>query len=328
MNTINSGHSVFKYYSSVVPKQVEWLWYPYIPYGKLTIIQGDPGEGKSTFILNIAAALSTGGSLPDGSSFELPQNVVYQCAEDDAEDTIKPRLLAAGADCNRIAYIVDDNRELNVADDRIELTIKQTNARLFILDPLQSYLTQEGDMCSMGHMRSLLGKLSLIAARYKCAIVLICHMSKSESNKKLYRSLGSIDIVAIARSVLMVSRDESDSTIRYVYPIKSSLAEEGDGVAFKFGENGKIEWIETSKIEDFLNVSIPGDVSKRDICSERLIEMLKQGPMPCKEIMNELKSSSIAPRTINKAKKDLEIESVKIGNTWYWRLPGNPAGEA
>ena len=160
MNTINSGHSVFKYYSSVVPKQVEWLWYPYIPYGKLTIIQGDPGEGKSTFILNIAAALSTGGSLPDGSSFELPQNVVYQCAEDDAEDTIKPRLIAAGADCDRIAYIVDDNRELNVADDRIELTIRQTNARLFILDPLQSYLTQEGDMCSMGHMRSLLGNLS------------------------------------------------------------------------------------------------------------------------------------------------------------------------
>ncbi len=126
----------------------------------------------------------------------------------------------------------------------------------------------------------------------------------------------------------MVSRDESDSSIRYVYPIKSSLAEEGEGVAFKFGEKGKIEWIETPKIEDFLNVTINDEVNKRDICSDRLIEMLKQGPLPCKDIMKELESYSIAPRTIHKAKKDLKIESIKTGNTWYWRLPGDPAGEA
>ena len=87
------------YYNAVSSKEVDWLWYPYIPYGKITILQGDPGEGKSTMMMQLAALITTGKAMPDGSGDKIPGNVIYQAAEDGIEDTIKPRLEAAGADC-------------------------------------------------------------------------------------------------------------------------------------------------------------------------------------------------------------------------------------
>lgn len=134
-----------EYYSQVRARRVEWLWYPYIPYGKLTVIQGDPGEGKSTLILNIAALLSTGQPMPDGTPIDKPQTIIYQCAEDSVEDTIKPRLLMAGADCDKVAFIVEDDESLTLTDDRIENAIKNTGARLFILDPIQAFIPPDSD---------------------------------------------------------------------------------------------------------------------------------------------------------------------------------------
>lgn len=147
---MSNGLLQYEYFSSVTQHKVEWLWYPYIPYGKLTILQGDPGEGKSTFMLNVAALLTRGKNMPDGYQVKEPQKVVYQTAEDNLADTVKPRLIAAGADCNRIAYIVDEEEPLTLMDSRIESVIQQTKARLFILDPLQAYLTQDSDMFSAG----------------------------------------------------------------------------------------------------------------------------------------------------------------------------------
>ena len=129
----------YEYFSSVNQREVEWLWYPYIPYGKITILQGDPGEGKSTFMLNIAALLTQGKAMPDGYPILKPQKVVYQTAEDNIADTVKPRLIAAGADCNKVSYIVDDNSPLTFEDPRLERIIIETEARLLILDPLQAY---------------------------------------------------------------------------------------------------------------------------------------------------------------------------------------------
>ena len=164
-------NEIFEYFSQVKEEPVDWLWYPYIPCGKITLLQGDPGEGKSTFILNIAALLTQGKDMPDGYHIDTPHTIVYQCAEDGTADTIKPRLLSAGADCNRVAYIIDEYGELTLDDTRIEDTIRETGARLLILDPLQSYLVQDGDMHSAGRMRMILGKLAGIAAKYHCAVV-------------------------------------------------------------------------------------------------------------------------------------------------------------
>ena len=92
-------------YSEVQSTDVRWLWYPFIAIGKITLLQGDPGDGKSTMMMNLIAELSTGGKTPDGCKIGAPQKVIYQCSEDGVSDTIKPRLERCGADCKKIAFI-------------------------------------------------------------------------------------------------------------------------------------------------------------------------------------------------------------------------------
>ena len=311
---------LYSYYSQVREQTIDWLWYPYIPCGKITVLQGDPGDGKSTFILNIAALLTRGKPMPDGYPAKQPQTVIYQCSEDSLADTIKPRLVAAGADCSRVAYIIDDTGELNLKDHRIERTIQETNARLFILDPLQSYLVQDGDMQSAVRMRMLLGKLSIIAAKYACAIVLVSHMSKASSGKNLYRSLGSIDIAAIARSVLMISRDE-ESEIRYMFPVKSSLAPEGPPIGFTFDKETGFQWIHSGTPDSNIpDISRNAETQKLDLCYMTLIDLLKEGEALSVDILNHFADIGVSERTVYTAKKRLGIQSVKKNGVWYWRL--------
>lgn len=312
----------FEYFSKVQQTPVDWLWYPYIPYGKLTLLQGDPGEGKSTFILNVAALLSKGEPMPDGFPVFMPQNIVYQCAEDNISDTVKPRLLMAGADCDRIAYIIDEEDSLSIDDDRIEMVIQETGARLFVLDPLQAFLSQDRDMQSAPRMRTILGKLASVAARQKCAVVLVGHMNKATGGKKLYRGLGSIDIAAIARSVLMIARDEENDT-RYMYQIKSSLAPEGQAIGFRFDAENGFHWLGPCE-----NMSIKGseDVlidTKRSIAARHIYESLKERDTPVTELMEILAHLGISMRTINSAKKDLDVRSYRKDALWYWSLPNN-----
>lgn len=132
--------SVYQYYANVRTEPVEWLWYPYIPLGKLTVLQGDPGEGKSTFALNVVARITTGQPMPDGVPAKGKRVAIYQCAEDGIADTIKPRLQQAGADCERVAYIIDNDIALTLEDGRIETAIKDTHASVFIIDPIQAFI--------------------------------------------------------------------------------------------------------------------------------------------------------------------------------------------
>ena len=311
----------YEYFSTVRQRSVEWLWYPYIPYGKLTILQGDPGEGKSTFILNVAALLTQGKNMPDGFPVSEPQNVVYQTAEDNLADTVKPRLLSAHADCNRIAYIIDDENSLTLEDSRIELIIQQTNARLFILDPLQAYLSQDSDMLSAGRMRSQLKRLADIGAKYRCAVVIIGHMNKSSGEKNLYRGLGSIDIAAIARSVLMIARDKNDSSLRYMFPVKSSLAPEGSVISFSFDRKNGLTWQRKSNLDKSQISSYTADDGKKALASRILLGILGEQDLPGKEIIRKLEFMNISERTINTAKKELGITSYRKEKIWYWHLP-------
>lgn len=317
----NSDIFRYEFFSSVRQRKVEWLWFPYIPYGKLTILQGDPGEGKSTFILNIAALLTKGKDMPDGYPVPEPQKVVYQTAEDNLADTVKPRLIAAGADCSRIAYIVDEEYPLTLEDTRIERIIRQTGARLFILDPLQAYVSQDSDMVSAVRMRQQLRKLADIAARYRCAVVIIGHMNKSSGEKNLYRGLGSIDIAAIARSVLMISRDRMDPGIRYMFPIKSSLAPEGSAIAFSFDKKKGLHWIGKCELD---RTGIEGgetDENKKSMAGRVVRELLLEQDFRSTDIINKLKLMGVSVRTINSAKKELGVTSYRKGDAWYWHLP-------
>lgn len=316
-----NGDFQYEYFSSVKQHKVEWLWYPYIPYGKLTILQGDPGEGKSTFVLNIAALLTRGKSMPDGFPVPEAQRVIYQTAEDNISGTVKPRLVLACADCDRVAYIVDEEYPLTLEDTRVEQVIKETGARLFILDPLQGYLSQTSDIGNAGRMRSQLKKLADIAAKYRCAVVIVGHMNKSSGDKNLYRGLGSIDIAAIARSVLMISRGPKDLMIRYMFPVKSSLAPEGAVIAFSFDSQNRIFWIGKCEIDkSILNNQGISD-TKKDLAVRIIQDVLKERDVLGTDILKKLKLMDISERTINTAKKGLGILSYRKDDAWYWHIP-------
>ena len=315
------GDFQYEYFSSVTQHKVEWLWYPYIPYGKLTILQGDPGEGKSTFILNVAALLTRGKDMPDGFRVPEAQRVVYQTAEDNIADTVKPRLVAAGADCDKVAYIVDDEFPLTLEDDRIEKVIEQTGARLFILDPLQGYLSQDSDMTNAGRMRSQLKRLADIASRHRCAVVIVGHMNKASGEKHLYRGLGSIDIAAIARSVLMISRDKENPTIRYMFPVKSSLAPEGAAIAFSLSGMLGFCWMGQRDIDTNALSSYSLDDSKKALAMRVIQDMLADHDVLSTDIVKKLKLMDVSERTMNKAKKEIGIVSYRKRGVWYWHLP-------
>lgn len=163
----------------VQAEEVRWLWYPYIPLGKLTIVQGDPGEGKTTFVLAVVAALTRGEALPESEQARAPMSVIYQTAEDGLADTIKPRLEASGADCARVLVIDESNRELTLCDDRLEQAVHWTGARLIVLDPIQAYLGDGVDMHWANEVRPVLKCVAAMAERTGCAVILIGHMNKA-----------------------------------------------------------------------------------------------------------------------------------------------------
>ena len=168
--------------------------------------------------MNLIAELSTGGKTPDGCKIGAPQKVIYQCSEDGVSDTIKPRLERYGADCRKIAFINEEvYNGLTLDDERIRQAIIEFRPRLVVIDPIQAYLGSDSDLQIAGRARKLMRRLGMWAAGYDCAIVLIGHLNKKEGSKGLYRSLGSIDVVAAARSVLQVERDTENPDIRIVH---------------------------------------------------------------------------------------------------------------
>lgn len=222
-------------YSEVQSTDVRWLWYPFIAIGKITLLQGDPGDGKSTMMMNLIAELSTGGKTPDGCKIGAPQKVIYQCSEDGVSDTIKPRLERCGADCRKIAFINEEvYNGLTLDDERIRQAIIEFRPRLVVIDPIQAYLGSDSDLQIAGRARKLMRRLGMWAAGYDCAIVLIGHLNKKEGSKGLYRSLGSIDVVAAARSVLQVERDSENPDIRSYIKSKTVLRLRQKTSAFPF----------------------------------------------------------------------------------------------
>ena len=176
--------------SDVATETIKWLWYPYIPFGKITMVQGDPGDGKTTALLAVAAAVTTGTMLPEMREAVGPVVVIFQTAEDGLGDTIKPRLEHANADCSRVIVIDETDKALSLLDERIERAIEQTGAKLFILDPLQAYLGADVDMHRANEICPVLKRISLVAEKTGCAVVAIGHLNKS-GGKSQYRGLGS-----------------------------------------------------------------------------------------------------------------------------------------
>ena len=231
----------------VARQEVDWLYYPYLPFGKISIVQGDPGEGKTLLMMAIIARLSRGEPLFSEAFGREPMTCIYQTAEDGLGDTIKPRLEDAGADCSRVFVVNEDKAALTFTDTRIEDAITATGARLLILDPLQAYLGAQVDMHRANEVRPAFHALAGIAQRTGCAIVLVGHMNKTKGQGGLYRGLGSIDIAGAARSILLVRREKDEPSVLHLAHIKSNLAPLGQTLSFEVA-GGQVSFLGASDI--------------------------------------------------------------------------------
>lgn len=307
----------------VQAEKVDWLWYPYIPYGKITLVQGDPGDGKTTFILAVAALLTKGKQMPETDGIYTPATVIYQTAEDGLSDTIKPRLDEMGADCSRVIVIDESEQALTLSDERIEQAIIKIRAKLLILDPLQAYLGGGVDMHRANEIRPLFKALAGAAERTGCAVVIIGHMNKMNGTKGLYRGLGSIDIAAAVRSILLVGRDKENDNTRIMAHLKSSLAPEGCPIAFELDRENGFRWVGAYDIsvDDILNgTRSEREPTKKLQAISLIMEMLHDGDMPCEDIYKRLEEHDISRRTAETAKREAGVRSYKNGSEWKWSL--------
>ena len=320
-------------YSDVKAVPVNWLWYPYIAIGKITLLQGDPGDGKSTMMMNFIAELSKGGSAPDGVAFARPGKIIYQCSEDGASDTIKPRLEAAGADCRNIAFINEEiYGGLTLDDERIREAIVDWRPQLVVIDPIQSYIGNDSDLQIAVRARRLMRRIGMWASSYNCAIILIGHLSKKEGSRELYRGLGSIDVVASARSVLQVERDSQDEDIRIVKQIKNSLAPKGADLRFEIKADTGFRWLGTdvkkdvkAATEETLVDTYPKN--KHELAAILITKALSNGPVESLEIRKLMADYRIGDKTMNEVKTELGIKPYRKMRSWYWVLPGEDSKE-
>ena len=307
--------------SSVDVEEIQWIWYPYIPYGKVAIIQGDPGEGKTTFILALIALLTKGEPLPEEETATEPINVIYQTAEDGLGDTIKPRLLSAGADCDRVLVIDENEVELTLSDERLEQAINQTGAKLIVPDPMQAYLGESVDMHRANEIRPIMKRLAFLAERTGCAVILVGHMNKMQGGKSSYRGLGSIDFRAAARSVLVVGRAKDEPTLRIVAHDKSSLAPEGKSIAFELNPETGFQWKGyCDTLVDEL-ISGNGTAKSKTMLMEEELENLLTEPVSAEDVQKRATQLGISQRTLMIAKRNLGVLSEKIGDRWFWKMP-------
>lgn len=318
------------FYSDVKAVPVKWLWYPYIAIGKITLLQGDPGDGKSTMMMHLIAELSRGGATPDGKALGRPQRIIYQCSEDSVSDTIKPRLEAWGADCRNIAFI---NEEicggLTLDDERIRDAMIEFKPQLVVIDPIQSYIGNDSDLQIAVKARKLMRRIGIWASTYNCAVVLIGHLSKKERSKELYRGLGSIDVVASARSVLQVERDGQDEDIRHVRQIKNSLGPRGSDLSFEIRPETGFRWREGSRDMERREKPKPETVTeplpknKHELAALLLKNALANGPLESTDIRKIMAEYRIGEKTLNEVKQELGIKPYRKMRIWYWGLPGN-----
>ena len=293
--------------SDVELTPVEWLWKPYLPFGKLSVLQGNPGEGKTYFAMHLAAACTNGKLLPNMERLE-PFNVIYQTAEDGLGDTVKPRLIEAGADLDRVLVIDDSDVQLTLSDERIEKAIIENNARLVIIDPIQAYLGADVDMNRANEVRPIFMRLGQVAQRTGCAILLIGHLNKAAGMQSLQRGLGSIDIAAAVRSVMFIGKLKHDPTMRILTHEKSSLAPPGVSLAFSLGDEGGFRWVGEYDItaDEMLSGIEPQRETKTQQAKDLICTLLAGGKQVLSEDIDKAAlERGIPGRTVRDAKREL-----------------------
>lgn len=335
--------------SDVEPKSVRWLWPGHLPLGKLALIDGDPGLGKSALALDLAARVSRGAPMPDGSSPDLegPRGVVLLTAEDGLRDTVRPRLDAAGADPERVAALDwvpageegEGGRLPTVADlGDLHAAIRRMRAALVIVDPLTAFLGREVDAHRDTDVRSALNGLADLADAAEVTVAAIRHLNKSGGANPLYRGGGSIGFIGAARAGFLVAEAPDDPEARVLACTKQNLAPEPPSLTYRpeVSDNGRlrIAWEGESEhgARELLETPTGEERTARDEAAEFLAEELAAGPRPVGELKEAAEDLGLSWRTVQRAKRDLEIDARRQGGVgdsgrWTWELESSRARE-
>lgn len=352
-NTVYHGPEVVRL-DTVAPSCVKWLWNQRIALGKLTLIAGDPGLGKSYLTLDLASRVSTGRAMP-GDCWEngrpmdrFPGTAILLSAEDDPADTVRPRLESAGADLRRVSMVTgvrtgDALKSFSLREHLKflrDLCKQQDDVRLIVIDPISAYLGDE-EGHSNTKVRNLLAPLSKLAQDFGVAVVAVTHLNKGGqgggAGSAIYRAMGSLAFTAAARTVHLVARDPEDVERRLLVPIKNNLGQDRTGFGFTLGltaDGGTaVQWEQTptSETADALldRFSRPAGrdavaSSKVDEATSWLREELKNGPVSSKALERAAEEAGYSRRTLVRARASLGAEAVRDGEVWAVALPCDP----
>lgn len=322
--------------ANVQPEAVTWIWPGRLASGKLALLVGDPGLGKSWITLDIAARLSAGRAWPDGGTPE-PSNVLLLSAEDGIADTIRPRLDALGADVTRVHHLAvlrcrDTERAIQLIDaSAIEMAIHQTHARLVVIDPLSAYLGST-DSHRDAEVRALMAPLAAVSERSGAAVLGVMHLSKGGQRPAIYRAVGSIAFAAAARVVLAVAADPDQGERRIVAPIKSNLSKPPDALAYTLSD-GRLTWATDAVGKVDVDLLLSGPTMPRDreeqTDAERVIaELLEHDgdwPLDAKAALQAGAAHGIHERTMQRTARSLGIRISRVGfgrgGRWIWHRP-------
>jgi len=320
--------------STVTPRPLEWLWPDRLPLGKLSLLAGDPGLGKSYLTLYMAAQVSRGRAWPDDTTGwpGIPGSVVLLSAEDDVADTIQPRLVAHGADLEKVfaiqAVVFADEASapyhfsLSAHLAALEEAIAGPgDTRLVIIDPISAYLGRT-DSHKNADVRALLAPLAAVAGKHRVAIVAVSHLNKSDGTAAIYRTMGSLAFTAAARAVWLVSKDPHCNTRRLLTPAKANLAQDVGGLAFSI-QDGKVVF-ESDRLDltsdEALAKPEPEQRQDRSDAKAFLLSRLEAGPRPSAEVTAAARAAGFSGGTIRRAKEDLGVRSFQQMDCWFWRL--------
>lgn len=336
--------------ADIQPEPIKWLWPGRIALGKLTMIAGDPGLGKSLFTITVAAIVTNGGTWPVDKTESPVGDVLILSAEDDPADTLRPRLDAAGANINRTHIlksitVLDENgkpsqRMFSLKKDIASIekllpTIPE--CRLLIIDPVTAYLDGvEGN--SNSDIRGLFAPLAEVAARHNIAIVMVSHLNKSGGGKAIYRTMGSLAFTAAVRTAYVVTKDPEEAERRLVMPMKNNIAKDTTGIAYVVLEKNipsmegtvpYIEW-EPDPVITTADEALSFQENKNEEKTETdwavwfLEELLAGGPVPADRVYKEAKVNNISPKSVRRAQERLNIKPKKssFSGGWVWAIPG------
>jgi putative DNA primase/helicase len=324
--------------SAITPQPIRWLWPGRLALGKLSLIAGDPGLGKSQLTLDMVARVTTGRRWPADNAPSPSGSAMIVSAEDDPADTIIPRLIAAGADLDRV-HIVEAVRDPGAPNPERQLSLARdlglledampSDCVLVIVDPISAYLGGT-DSHSNADLRELLAPLAKLAQRRGVAMLAVSHLNKAAGQRSAYRVTGSIAFTAAARAVYLVAQDQDDPKRRLVLPIKNNLGDDTNGLAYRVQTNLEhdapfIEWepdLVTDSADDVMGSNVDQDRSAGDEAKEFLLELLADGPVEAKKVKAEAGAAGIAWRTVERAKGRIGVRSERrdFSGGWVWTL--------